>query len=135
VIDFKFITCLTNKKLTSIFPFVSCLQYLLLFIRLENLGIANIRQLPRLSNEQIMDLTQEDPTYSDYKKVKAGVERLRKKGVEFGQVETDLLDHHRAGYMPNAPYSWWSLLVWGEQLITLWALTKHTFTKVYWWSA
>ena len=78
-----------------------------------------------------MDLTQEDPTYSDYKKVKAGVERLRKKGVEFGQLETDLLDHHRAGYMPNAPYSWWSLLVWGEQLITLWALTKHKFTKVY----
>ncbi|XP_052769261.1 apoptosis-resistant E3 ubiquitin protein ligase 1-like isoform X1 [Mya arenaria] len=91
--------------------------------RLEKLGINNLAGLHRLADKDILELTQDDHTFRDYKIFKKVVGNLRKLSPNTKQLELDMLMHHKTGYIPQAPYSLWSLLFWGFTAVLVTCVT------------
>ena len=74
----------------------------------------NVKQLSdvrKLSEEKIQELTSEDVTFKEYQRFSKSQKKLPRSEDDFYRLETELLSHHKTGYIPDHPYSFLTLVL------------------------
>lgn len=78
------------------------------------MGFRQLRDVRKLSERQVQDLTKDDQTFEEYKRFRTSLRNLKSYGDDLENLETELLSHHKSGYIPPHAYSLLTLLLMGE---------------------